>query len=236
MLGECNMSESCPKCHKEMIYYSEMNNWYCHACRIYRYPMKNMPGVDAVSKRSILNIMKLIVGAICGVSGILVAIGVFQLYLSFESYNSTQNLVRGALNLSIAMALLLIVYLYIYTTLGKKNWWNRMQLYIDFQSKLSEGSTLMKRSLVEIFQIYYGSIIIIGIILLLLGITFINTLYEPEVLILSGFQTIIGILLIFLSYLKYRKDMEMLSRDIYPILFPDGSNSDMPTPPPPPIN
>lgn len=227
------MSENCPSCHKEMKYYSEMNNWYCHSCLIYRYPMKDQPGLDAVSKRSILNIMKLIVGAICAVSAILVAIGVFQLYLYFD--NSIRYLVRGTLNLSIAMTLMLIIYLYIYTTLGKKNWWNRMQLYIDFQSKLSEGSTQMKRSLVEIYQIFYGSIIAIGITLLLQGIFFINTLYEPEILVLSGILTIIGIFLIFISYLKYRKDMEMLSRDIYPILFSNEPKPAMPTPPPPPV-
>ena len=57
-----------------------------------------------------------------------------------------------------------------------------------------------------------------------------------EILALSGFLTIIGIFLIFLSYLKYRKDMEMLSRDIYPILFSSEPKPDMPTPPPPVIS
>ena len=228
------MNEACPKCRKEMTYYPELNNWHCPSCLIYRYPMKDQPGLDAVSKRSILNIMKLIVGAICAVSVILVAIGTFQLFISFESYGSIQNTVRGTLNIIIAMSLLLIIYLYIHTTLGKKEWWSRMQLYIDFQSKLSEGSTQMKRSLVEIFQIFYGSIILMGIILLLIGVLVINTFYEPEILILSSIQAIVGVILIFLSYLKYRKDMEMLSRDIYPILFSNKPTPNMPTPPPPP--
>ncbi len=226
------MTENCPNCHKEMKYYPEMNNWHCHTCMIYRYPMKDQPGLDAVSKRSILNIMKLIVGAICAVSVILVAIGTFQLFISFESYDSTQNMVRGILNIIIAMSLLLIIYLYIHTTLGKNDWWSRMQLYIDFQSKLSEGSTQMKRSLVEIFQIFYGSIILMGIILLLIGVLVINTFYEPEILILSSIQAIVGVILIFLSYLKYRKDMEMLSRDIYPILFSNAQKRDEFIPPP----
>ena len=226
------MTENCPNCHKEMKYYPEMNNWHCHTCMIYRYPMKDQPGLDAVSKRSILNIMKLIVGAICAVSVILVAIGTFQLFISFESYGSTQYIVRGILNIIIAMSLLIIIYLYIHTTLGKKDWWSRMQLYIDFQSKLSEGSTQMKRSLVEIYQIFYGSIILMGIILLLIGVLVINTFYEPEILILSSIQAIVGVILIFLSYLKYRKDMEMLSRDIYPILFSNAQKRDEFIPPP----
>ena len=230
------MNEACPKCRKEMKYYPEINNWYCHACMIYRYPMKDQPGLDAVSKRSILNIMKLIVGAICAVSVILVAIGTFQLFISFESYGSIQDIVRGIMNIIIAMSLLLIIYLYIYTTLGKKDWWSRMQLYIDFQSKLSEGSTQMKRSLVEIYQIFYGSIILMGIILLLIGVLVINTFYEPEILVLSSIQAIIGVILIFLSYLKYKKDMEMLSRDIYPILFSGEPKHNEPIPPLPVIS
>lgn len=203
---------------------------------IYRYPMKDQPGLDAVSKRSILNLMKFIVGAICGVSIILVAIGVFQLYTSYEFYDIMHSLVRGVMNIIIAMSLMVVIYFYIYTTLGKKEWWNRMQLYIDFQSKLSEGSTQMKRSLVEVYQIFYGSIILMGIILLLIGVMVINTFYEPELLILSSIQAIIGVILIFISYLKYKKDMEMLSREIYPILFSGEPKSDVPPMPPPPTN
>ena len=225
------MNEACPKCRKEMIYYPEINNWHCPSCMIYRYPMKDQPGMDAVSKRSILNIMKFIVGAISGVSVILVAIGVFQLYTSYELYDITHSLVRGVMNIIIALSLMVVIYFYIFNTLGKKEWWSQMQLYIDFQSKLSEGSTQMKRSLVEIYQMFYGSIIIMGIILLLLGIMVINTFNEPELLIFSGIQAIIGVILIFLSYLKYKNDMEMLSREIYPILFSGEPNEPIPQPP-----
>jgi len=215
-----------------------MNNWYCHHCRYYLNPVKiDSPNVDAVSKRSILDLMKIIVGSISVIAIFLIAAGVFQFFISSDnnSYYNDDNIMiaRGFLNTLIGIILLLITFFYINITLAKKEWWNRMQLFIDFQSKASEGAMAMKRSLVMIYQIFYGSIILLGIILLLMGILFINTFSEGNVLIFSSTQAVLGIALIFLSYLKYRNNMEMLSRDIYPILFPKEPKSDEPIPPPP---
>ena len=179
-----------------------------------------MAPVDAVSKRSILNIMKFIVSAFCLVSVFLIMVGLFQLNVGVgENYDSDWA-IRGLMNIIISFGLLTVSYMYISSTVRKKQWWTRMQNFVDIQSGLDIGSISMKKSLLDIYQVFYGSIIIIGIIFLSLGIFFLNVFEDPSYFFMSGIDIFVGIALVFISYTAYRSEMEKLSIDIYPILFP----------------
>jgi drug/metabolite transporter (DMT)-like permease len=82
----------------------------------------------------------------------------------------------------------------------------------------------MKKNLVGIYQIFYGSVIIIGIISLTIGIFFLNIFNESSDFIIVGIDILLGVILIFISYIFYQKEMEKLSKDIYPIIFPKDVN------------
>jgi hypothetical protein len=109
-------------------------------------------------------------------------------------------------------------------TVGREQWWTRIQKFIDVQGGMNIGNMLMKKNLVGIYQIFYGSIIIIGIISLTIGIFFLNIFDESSDFIIAGIDILLGVILIFISFIAYQTEMEKLSKDIYPIIFPKDVN------------
>ncbi|MCK4758365.1 MAG: hypothetical protein KAS67_07930 [Thermoplasmata archaeon] len=216
------MAQKCPKCGKEMQYYEQVKDWFCGWCQYYlRQLQQPISPVDAVSKRSILNIMKFIVATFCLVSVLLILFGLFQLNVGIgENYDSDWA-IRGLMNIIISFGLLIVSYMYISSTVRKKQWWTRMQNFVDIQSELDVGSISMKKSLLEIYQVFYGSVIIIGIIFLSLGIFFLNVFEDSSYFYISGIDILVGIVLVFISYSAYRSEMEKLSMEVYPIIFPN---------------
>ena len=57
------------------------------------------------------------------------------------------------------------------------------------------------------------------------GIFRLNIYSSVNSFIFSAFEISLGILLIFLAYRTYQKEMEILSRNIYPMLFPQDQNT-----------
>lgn len=215
------MAQICPKCGREMIYYEQVNDWFCNFCQYYlRQILLHKQPMDALSKRSILGITSLIVGAFCIVSILLMIVGSLMINIGMSTGSTIDWFVRGLMNILISFILLLITYIIIHSTVGRKQWWTRIQKFIDVQGGMNIGNMSMKKNLVGIYQIFYGSVIIIGIISLTIGILFLNIFNESSDFIMAGIDILLGVILIFISYIFYQIEMEKLSKDIYPIIFP----------------
>jgi hypothetical protein len=185
--------------------------------------------VDAVSKRSILDIMRFIVTALCGMSMILTLFGLFFINVWTQNdFNGDQDtwIFRGSMNIIISFILLVVLYYYLGSTVKKKNWWVRIQKFVDIQSGAFVGNMAMKNSLVAIFMCFYGTAIAMGIVFLGAGIFLLNVYQNFSGIIFSGVEIAIGVILIFFAYKAYHNEMETLSRDIYPMLFPSSGNAD----------
>jgi hypothetical protein len=223
--GEKGMAQTCPKCGREMVYYEQVHDWFCNFCQYYlRQLQLHKQPMDALSKRSILGITSLIVGAFCIVSIILMIVGSLMINIGVSTGYTIDWFIRGLMNIIISFILLLITYVIIHVTVGNKQWWTRIQKFVDVQGGLNVGNMSMKKNLVDIYQIFYGSLIIVGIISLTIGILLLNISNESSDFMMAGFDIMIGVILIFISYISYQKEMEKLSKDIYPIIFPKEGN------------
>lgn len=183
--------------------------------------------VDAVSKRSILDIMRFIVTALCGMSLILTLFGLLILNVwTGNGYYDDREIwiLRGVMNIIISFILLAVLYFYLGSTVKRKTWWVRIQKFVDIQSGMYVGNITLKNSLVAIFMGLYGTAIMVGIMFLGAGIFLLNVYNEFSGLLISAVEISIGVALIFFAYRAYQNEMELLSRDIYPMLFPQSGN------------
>jgi len=217
-----------------MIFDANTNTWSCTSCPSQppmplftpMYPI--IPPVDAVSKRSILDIMRFIVTALCGMSLILALFGllIINVWTQAGYYGDQETwLLRGGMNICISFILLGTLYFYLKSTVKKKSWWARIQKSVDLQSGAYVGNIAMKSTLVNIFMGLYGSAIMMGIMFLGAGIFLLNVYSHFSGLFISAAEIGIGIVMIFFAYREYQNEMETLSRDIYPLLFPMSENA-----------
>jgi hypothetical protein len=223
----------CTRCGAEMTYYEPARDWYCYGCNAYsRYNVPYGAPVDSVSKRSILRVMSLIVGLLGIISILLFLFGLGQISFTLEYYQhdvyyedmySFDTLLKGAMDVAIGTVLLLITYAGLRSTLSRKAWWERMHMYVDTNGRDPWANVMMKNQLVEIFQVYYAVLIIIGVVFLGEGIFFLNVFSSAGLFLVAGLESILGALLILMSYIAYGKEMVRLSRDVYPMLAPESA-------------
>ena len=209
-----------------MTYYEPAKDWYCFTCNA--YSRLNTPyGVpmDSVSKRSILRVMSLIVGLLGIVSIFLLLFGLGQLNQSmvYEDYyyygdHRGEMAFKGGMDMCIAAILLLFTYVGMRSTLSKGSWWEKMHKYVDTTGNDPWAAAAIKMQLVGTFQVYYGVLIICGVVFLGVGIFFLNAFDEADLYVVASLEAMLGALIILMSYIAYGKEMVRLSRDVYPLL------------------
>ncbi|MFH0816703.1 MAG: hypothetical protein V1934_07810 [Methanobacteriota archaeon] len=218
----------CSKCGSDMTFYEPAKDWYCYGCNAYsRYNIPYGVPVDSVSKRSILRVMALIVGLLGIISILLFLFGLGQInqamiHYDYDYYyddsNRVEAMLKGTMNIGIATGLLIVSYIGMRSTLSKKSWWERMHKYVDTSGNDPWANVMIKNQLVEIFQVYYGVIIMSGVVFLGIGIFFLNMFDTGGLYAVAGLEAMLGAFLILTSYIAYGKEMVRLSRDVYPLL------------------
>lgn len=235
------IEERCPRCGQAMWYYEPMKDWYCNTCKLYKYQILtqtpgviyyNAPPVDSFSRRSNLGILGFIVGLLCLMAIFLLFFGVGGMdnWLSLHSnsdsgyyydyYNDEPNpMTSGAMNVAMSSLLFAFAFLVILLTIARKEWWNRLQGRMDLNSTDPWANIMLKRGVVGIFNVFFGVLVIAGVLLMALGIYFVNRTTDSDAYLIFATQFIVGIVLVIASYFMHQRFMERLSSDIYPLIF-----------------
>ncbi len=217
----------CPSCGKQMRFISQYNQWFCDSCRDYPLSVNNNRnyGQSCIAKNSVLNMLLLISGTLMFLSVSLFFIGILFLnsglyYLNVNyDYAWTspyRDIYRGIWNIVFAFVIFIALKIYLNSTVQKVNWWKKLQ------NEMADGcygvlaSNSMKKSVTSLYGIVYGGLVIMGIISLGIGIFMVNL--ETNLFIESGFEIIIGIIVIFIGYQLYVQEIENVSTKIFPII------------------
>jgi hypothetical protein len=195
--------------------------------------------VDSVSKRSILRVMSLIVGLLGIVSVFLLLFGLGQLNqsIAYEDYcyyyddNYRDEMAfKGAVDVGIAALLLLFTYIGLRSTLSNTAWWEKMHRYVDTAGNDPWAAASIKLQLVGTFQVFYGIVIVCGVVFLGVGLFYINAFDDSGLYVIAALEALLGAVLMLMSCIAYGREMVRLSRDVYPSLSTkDGLVPETPT-------
>lgn len=236
MRGVVRMN-NCPKCGRQMEYHTQFNQWYCRNCGQYLYQLQQGYGPqNSVTKRSIVRIIMFISLAFCLITVILFGAGLLQIHIGLgvllktADYNVdiSSTFAKGIINIMISLALFMSIHVFMDYTLRKKEWWEKLSKSLDLDTESYLGNLTLKRNVTDIFQMFYGTIILIGIIMFAFGIIFLNIVQNVNFNIISSIFIFIGIFINFLGYRLYKSEMENFSRLIFPLFLKQDKDNILP--------
>lgn len=126
--------------------------------------------------------------------------------------------VKGFINLSITLTLFFCLNLFINNTLRKKKWWQNLIRTFDLDSESAKIMTELKGKASEIFLIYNGSIAFAGLMMIVIGLIYLNAVDAISLNIVSWIIVFLGIFPILLGFKRYQSDVEHLMQFIVPSL------------------
>ena len=144
----------------------------------------------------------------------------------YEDESSTKydasNLLKGSLDIGIAIILLICIRTFLRFTVNDRHWWHRLKGLIEPGCSWDRESSRMRMKTNELNGIFYGTIFFLGIVLFLFGIVFINV-SDSAMILVACIDVAFGIAALLIGYQFYLRDLTRVSREIYPLLKPKKS-------------
>jgi len=229
-----------------MVYTPQYNDWYCYQCQ--KYPLSfaryGYAGAACTAKSSVLRLISMITIALMIITIILFLIGLTFIHAEltnyFEDLESSNNkdyyddydyteyrpedLIKGTLDMGIAIIILLCTRAFLGFTINNPPWWKRLKMVMEGGCSWNMESARMKRTVSDLYGLFYGTVIILGTLLFIYGIIFLNITETAMIFVACG-DVLISILIIFTAYKLYIREITRLSKEIYPLLEPKVPNT-----------
>ena len=218
----------CPNCGKQMQFNEIKEEWYCYSCNGFSLSNKTIYEDDCIIRISNLNMIIIISLILIVVACFFFIIGNMSLnyglrYASFDFESSeytvittNDNINNGLFITYFSILLVLGVKIIMSETVEKKSWFQELGVGNKCYSPLA--TQIMKRRVMALIQIFYGAIIIFGIILISIGFLMAIFWSWSNDFSVHIPQIIIGFLLIFTCYLLYQEELKYISKYILPII------------------
>jgi hypothetical protein len=181
-----------------------------------------------------LNIINGFLLLICFIIVILFIVGLVQVQTGLNEIfrvgkNGSDRIplsVKGFLNLSITLMLFFCLELFINNTLRKRKWWQKLIRTFDLDTESIKTMTELKGKASDIFLIFNGSIVFVGLLMIVIGLIFLNAVDTITLNIVSGIIVILGIFPILLGFKRYQSDVENFIQFTVPSLIEGTRKTD----------
>jgi hypothetical protein len=210
-----------------MAFYPAYNQWYCYVCA--KYPFITNTRQSHINTCAMRNSIIHFLTRMTTVLGIVI----FILFLAsiiyinnglFDSWN--QNLTepikanpiqRGALLLVLSTSIIICYQYFLGRTVKEKRWWMKLIAEIDNGSFEEIDKYRIKLGIVEIYQTFYGILMLIGVVTVLLSLFYLCLSEKSSLFTLFILEIIIGITIVLISFWMYSTEIESTSKNIHPI-------------------
>jgi len=223
---EDGIVKKCPMCSKPLAFVPQFNQWYCHECNTYPYLRQDASQYNYrfSTKNSVLNIISAITFIFLIVIMILYVIGLTLLHASVLSgYDDRsgwdEDLIRALFDLGLALVLFVIVRVFLAFTVSDRTWWMKYRSILNGEGITRTENLRLRKVVIDLFGLFYGAFIIMGIILFIVGVMMINVL-DADALVIGLADVIIGPVVIYVAYKLYLYDISNITRNIYPVFPP----------------
>jgi hypothetical protein len=216
------------KCGGPLEHHYQWHQWYCTNCiqNLNRVLSKKV-NQNSEIKGSFLNVINGILLIFCLVIIILFITGLLQIQtglddsidFNFNEINGVPQSVKGLINISITLVFFFSLNILLNNTLRNKKWWQKLIRTFDLDEESHKNIFKFKGNASEIFIIFNGSIVLVGLIMIVIGLIFLNIVDTIIFNMVSCVIIFLGIFPIFWGYGRYQSDVENFTQFIVPSLF-----------------
>ena len=217
----------CIKCGGPLEYNYHWHQWYCRNCiQDLNRVLSKKQNQNSEIKGSFLNVIKGVLLIFCVVIISLFITGLLQIQIglddtynfNFNEINSVPLSVKGFVNISITLVFFFSLNIFLNNTLRNKKWWQKLIRTFDLDAESHNNIFKFKGNATEIFIIFNGSIVLVGLIMITIGLIFLNIVDTIIFNMVSCVIIFLGIFPIFWGYGRYQSDVENFTQLIAPSL------------------
>jgi len=217
----------CLKCGGPLEYHYRWGHWYCRNCI---QDLNRVLSKTEIHKSEVKgffpNIINLFLSIFCLVIISLFITGLVQIQtglnniydLNINGIDDVPLSVKGFINISIALILFFSLNIFINRTLRNKEWWHKLIRTFDLDVKSRKNIFKSPGKAIELFMIFNGSIVLVGLIMIVIGLIFLNIIGSIILNMVSYLIVLLGIFPIFWGYKLYQSDIENFTQVIVPSL------------------
>ena len=219
------------KCGGPLEYHHLWHQWYCKYCiQNLNRVLNKKENQNSEVKGFFLNVIKGFLLIFCVVIISLFITGLLQIQtglddsydFNFNEINSVPLSVKGFINISITLVFFFSLNMFLNNTLRNKKWWQKLIRTFDLDAESHKNIFKFKGNATEIFLIFNGSIVLVGMIMIIIGLIFLNLVDTIIFNMVSYIIILLGIFSIFWGYKWYQCDVENVTQFMVPSLL-DGS-------------
>lgn len=127
-------------------------------------------------------------------------------------------IVKGIVNMVIAVGLLFAMGFFVKSTINNRNWWSKVKESLNGGSDDNVVISIVKDATVEIIKIPYGTLMALGMITIFIGLIAVNLSNSPITYTISISNVIFGPIMAFAGYMFYTNEIRSLKRNIFPMI------------------
>lgn len=223
---EDGIVKKCPMCDKPLAFVPQFNQWYCHECNTYPFVRQDLYQYNYrfATKNSVLSIITAITFIFLIVIMIMYIIGLTLLHAAVLTNYGDRNgldedLIRAMFDLGLALVLFVLVRVFLAFTVSNRAWWIKYRSILNGEGITRMENLRLRKVVIDLFGLFYGAFIIMGIILFIIGVMMINAMDAEGIAIGLG-DVIVGSAVIYVAYKLYLFDISHITRNIYPVFPP----------------
>lgn len=154
---------------------------------------------------------------------IIYIIGLILLHAMVLSNNDhgvwNEMFIRAIFDLGLALILFVLVRVFLAFTVSDRAWWMKYRSILNGEGITRMENLRLRKVVLDLFGLFYGAFIIMGIILFVTGVLLINS-FDDVGIMLGLVDAIIGPIVIYSGYRLYLFDISLVTKNIYPIFPP----------------